>query len=81
MDNAQVIAHFREKAMALGPDDARYIQKRLHEPTVKLRKGGAVDEAAFLKELSNDLSVRRRQSRLHRREKRGLTFIVMLRLP
>jgi len=61
MEFGDRIRGFREQAVAYAMDDSEvaYIQKQLHNPTLQLRRGDNVDEAAFLEELSGELAARR----------------------
>jgi len=61
MEFGDRIRGFREQAVAYAMDDSEvaYIQKQLHKPTLLLRRGDYLDEAAFLEELSGELAARR----------------------
>lgn len=63
-DFADQIRSFRERAAALGLDDAEraFVQKRIHEPTLQLRQGDVtVDVSGILERLSNELEAGRQR--------------------
>lgn len=57
LENSLSITLLRQNALELGftDRDKKLILKRLHQPTVKLRKGEFVDETALLRSIENEL--------------------------
>ena len=61
LQGARMIATLRNSALELAETDAerQWIQKRLHNPTLLLRRGEYVDEETFLRTLREELEFRR----------------------
>jgi hypothetical protein len=58
-ENTVEISMFRQKAIDMVSEDPSYlsfVKKRLHEPTIRLRRGECFDEVQFFKDLSADLT-------------------------
>jgi hypothetical protein len=57
LNNGKDIASFRNSALklALNKEEEKWVLKRLHEPTIQLREGMAIDGDSFLKDLQSDL--------------------------
>ena len=57
LNTGKDISIFRKNALnlALNENEKMWIVKRLHEPTIQLRQGKAIDQDLFVKDLQTDL--------------------------
>lgn len=57
LDTGKDVSSFRESALrlALNENERKWVMKKLHEPTLQLRKGMQLDRDSFLKDLQSDL--------------------------